>query len=128
MHSARTRLPYADANFDYRRNGAGGHHAEAERGAGPDAGGHLQVHRVLRRNLTDWLKDMGLVEAGAGATLDRYIGYFEPYATSHVALDADAAVQEEVRNVARALVDAVHLKHAGRFDEPGAELESPRPK
>lgn len=83
---------------------------------------------VLRRILTDWLKDMGLVEAGAGATLDRYIGYFEPYATSHVALDADTAVQEEVRNVARALVDAIHLQHAGRFDEPGAELESPRPK
>ncbi|HXG69101.1 MAG TPA: NAD(P)H-dependent oxidoreductase [Gemmatimonadaceae bacterium] len=83
---------------------------------------------VLRRILTDWLKDMGLVEAGAGATLDRYIGYFEPYATSHVALDADTAVQEEVRNVARALVDAIHLKHAGRFVEPGAELESPRPK
>jgi spore maturation protein CgeB len=31
---------------------------------------------------------------------DRYIGYYEPYATSHDALDRDQDVQEEVRNVA----------------------------
>jgi multimeric flavodoxin WrbA len=55
-----------------------------------------------RRVLCDWLDWMGLIDAGAAARLDRYIGYYEPYATSHEALDRDVAVQEEVRNVARA--------------------------
>ncbi len=61
---------------------------------------------TLRRMLHDWLTDMHLVPAGADAMLDRYIGYFEPYATSHDALDRDEAVQKEVRNVARVFADA----------------------
>ncbi|HET9465638.1 MAG TPA: hypothetical protein VFO71_08920 [Gemmatimonadales bacterium] len=64
---------------------------------------------VLRRSLTDWLLDMDLVQAGNAAVLDRYIGYYEPYATSHAALDGDAALQEEVRNAARTLVNMVRL-------------------
>jgi hypothetical protein len=62
------------------------------------------------------------------ARLDRYIGYYEPYATSHEALDRDAAVQEEVRNVARAVVNAVALLRAGKLPAPDAGLERPRPK
>jgi len=46
-----------------------------------------------RRNLTDWLESMGLIDAGAAARLDRYIGYYEPYYNSHDALDEDHAVQ-----------------------------------
>jgi multimeric flavodoxin WrbA len=46
----------------------------------------------VRRALCDWLDWMGLIDAGAAARLDRYIGYFEPYATSHESLDRDAAV------------------------------------
>lgn len=68
---------------------------------------------ALRRALTDWLLDMELVQAGNQGTMDRYIGYFEPYATSHAALDRDTAVQEEVGNVARCLVNAV-LAHERR--------------
>jgi hypothetical protein len=60
-----------------------------------------------RRGLSDWLDWMGLIDAGALARLDRFIGYYEPYATSHEALDGDQAVQEETRNVARAVVKAV---------------------
>ena len=41
--------------------------------------------------------------AGPAAELDRYIGYWKPYATSHDELDADTAMQEEVRNAARTL-------------------------
>jgi hypothetical protein len=37
----------------------------------------------LRRNLCDWLDWMGLIDAGTQARLNRYIGYFNPYATSH---------------------------------------------
>jgi len=82
----------------------------------------------LRRGLTDWLLDMGLVKAGSSATLDRYIGYYEPYATSHEALDRDTAVQEEVRNAARSLVNTVRLLREHRYEQPDAELRSPRPK
>lgn len=83
---------------------------------------------MLRRALTDWLRDMDLVPAGPHATLDRYIGYCEPYATSHGALDRDEAVQEEVRNVARSVVAAVRLMREGRFERPDRGLPDPRPK
>jgi multimeric flavodoxin WrbA len=83
---------------------------------------------TVRRDLTDWLLDMDLVSAGNVATLDRYIGYFEPYATSHDALDRDVAAQEEVRNAARSLVNAVRLKRTGRRDRPDEGLKAPRPK
>ena len=60
--------------------------------------------------------------------LDRYIGYYTPYATSHDALDRDEGVQEEVRNVARALAAAVGQLRAGRLARPGEPLKAPRPK
>jgi len=83
---------------------------------------------ILRRSLTDWLLDMELVQAGGSATLDRYIGYYEPYATSHDALDRDEAASKELRNVARALIEAVRLRHADRFVDPDRDLTWPRPK
>jgi hypothetical protein len=58
---------------------------------------------------------MQLEPAGQAAELDRYIGYWKPYATSHAELDADTAVQDEVRFVARMLVEAVNAKRAGRL-------------
>ena len=81
-----------------------------------------------RRILCDWLDWMGLVDAGASSRLDRYIGYYEPYATSHQALDRDEAVQEEVRNTARALAQAVGELRQGRLSAPGRNLARPRPK
>jgi len=82
----------------------------------------------LRRNLTDWLDWMGLIHAGTQARLDRYVGYYEPYATSHDALDEDAAFQGEVRNVARAVGHAIALLRAGRLTPPDSALKRPRPK
>jgi hypothetical protein len=82
----------------------------------------------VRHALSDWLDWMGLVDAGPEARLDRYIGYYDPYATSHDALDRDKDVQEEVRNVARAVVNAVREARAGRLSAPDAKLDSPRPK
>ena len=81
-----------------------------------------------RRSLTDWLDWMGLIDAGPQAKLDRFIGYYEPYATSHDALDADDAVQAEVRNVALAVAEAVTELRAGRLHQPGHNLKRPRPK
>ena len=83
---------------------------------------------TLRRILVDWLKDMGLVSAGHAAELDRYVGYYEPYATSHDALDRDTAFKEETRNAARALVEAVKLLRQGKLAQPDARLRDIRPK
>ncbi|CAM3552554.1 NADPH-dependent FMN reductase [Bordetella sputigena] len=81
-----------------------------------------------RRALSDWLEWMGLIAAGASARLDRYIGYYKPYATSHDDLDGDHAVQEEVRNVARAVATAVRQVREGRLGRPDDGLKDPRPK
>jgi multimeric flavodoxin WrbA len=83
---------------------------------------------VQRRNLTDWLDWMGLIDAGSASKLDRYIGYYESYAESHDALDRDTAVQEEVRNVALAVSTAVAELRAGRLSQPDKGLRRPRPK
>jgi multimeric flavodoxin WrbA len=83
---------------------------------------------TTRRSLEDWLDWMGLVDAGSFARLDRYIGYYESYAESHEALDRDTAVQEEVRNVARAVADGVSDLRAGRIAPSSHGLRDPRPK
>jgi multimeric flavodoxin WrbA len=77
--------------------------------------------------LCDWFQDMELVPAGNMALLDRYIGYYEPYATSHEALDKDEAIMNETRNAARTLLAAVTEMRQGRRD-PGSNLEAPRKK
>ncbi len=82
----------------------------------------------VRRSLSDWLKSMNLISAGAHAELDRYIGYWKPYATSHDELDGDAAVQDEVRNAAFALREAVLAMRDGKLVEAGGNLHDPRPK
>lgn len=82
----------------------------------------------VRRGLCDWLDWMGLIDAGVQAKLERFIGYYEPYATSHDALDADTGTQEEVRNVARAVASAVRMLRAGTLAQPERHLREPRPK
>ena len=83
---------------------------------------------ATRRALSDWLDWMGLIDAGSMARLDRFIGYYEPYATSHESLDHDHDVQEEVRNVARAVADAVAQVRNGTLSDPNRNLVRPRPK
>ena len=81
-----------------------------------------------RRALSDWLDWMGLIDAGAQARLDRFIGYYEPYATSHDALDRDEAVQEETRNVGRAVAQVTAALRAGTLDAAIAKPRPSRPK
>lgn len=83
---------------------------------------------TLRRILTDWLADMGLIAAGSAALVDGYVGYYKPYASSHDDLDRDRDFHEEVRNAARSLVSAVRLLRRGRLKQPDAALREPRPK
>lgn len=82
----------------------------------------------VRRSLSDWMRFMQMQPAGVKAELDRYIGYYEPYATSHEALDRDEAIQEEVRNAARTLSEACKAKGEGRLLQPGTALRPPRAK
>ncbi len=82
----------------------------------------------LRRGLTDWLEAMELTSAGPFGALDRYIGYYEPYATSHEALDQDEKLFEEMRNVTRAVHQRTRAVRAGTFAEANEGLRDPRPK
>jgi multimeric flavodoxin WrbA len=105
--------------WPYPRHLAGRHFSVVVHG---DAEGVL----TLRRSLTDWLEDMHLV--AADRSLDRYIGYYEPYATSHEALDRDTAVQEETRNCARALLVAVRKARAAGASDDADVIPEARPK
>jgi multimeric flavodoxin WrbA len=89
--------------------------------------GDAEGAETLRRSLTDWLSDMQLIAASPSATIGRYIGYYEPYATSHDALDEDKAIHEEVRNAARALMTRVRQLRSGT-PTCEEELRDPRPK
>jgi multimeric flavodoxin WrbA len=89
--------------------------------------GDAEGAETLRRSLSDWLTDMHLAPAAGSAAIDRYIGYYEPYATSHEALDRDESVQEEVRNAARSVARAAHILRKGR-EQPDEGLHEPRPK
>jgi len=80
-----------------------------------------------RRALSDWLDWMGLIEAGPKSRLDRFIGYYEPYATSHAALDHDEAMQQEVVNVAQAVAERVEQIRNG-YKQPDDALQTPRAK
>jgi multimeric flavodoxin WrbA len=82
----------------------------------------------VRHALTDWLLSMHLEDAGMEATLDRYIGYWKPYATSHQDLDADTALQAEVRLATRTLMAAAKAKRAGQWVSASAGAAAPRQK
>ena len=82
----------------------------------------------LRRILTDWMEDMALIPAGHMSHVDRYVGYYEPYATSHDDLDKDKGLQEDVRNAARALMQAVKDRRSGKLEPPDRGLKDPEPK
>ena len=84
--------------------------------------------RAVRTGLASWLTDMGLIEAGHASQLGAYIGYMEPYATSHDALDKDTDLHEETRNAARSLVAAVKQLRSGELRQPDEKLREPRPK
>jgi multimeric flavodoxin WrbA len=82
----------------------------------------------LRRILTDWMEDMSLIPAGHMSHVDRYVGYYEPYATSHDDLDKDEGLQEDVRNAARALMQAIKDRRSGKLEPSDRGLKDPEPK
>ena len=104
------------AGWDYPRHFAGRLFAVVVHG-------DVEGAENVRRSISDWLTSMKLSPAGPHAELDRYIGYWKPYATSHEELDADEAVQEEVRNIAR-----VGGRQGAARRSVGATLADPRQK
>lgn len=109
------------AGWDYPRHLAGRVH-------GVVVHGDVAGIEDSRRGLSDWLDWMGFIDAGPLARLDRFIGYYAPYADSHNTLDWDEPMQEDVRNVARAVAKAVEELRAGRLQAVQPRLSRPRAK
>ena len=107
--------------WDYPKHLAGRAFAVAVHG---DAEGVDNV----RTALCDWLTTLGLIRAGESGVVGRYLGYMEPYATGHDDLDRDTALQEEVRNAARSLVETVRQIRSGKLKQPDRALSPPREK
>jgi len=82
----------------------------------------------LRRMLADWLTDIGMIQAGPSAVLDTFVGYYQPYATSHADLDADPDLFAEVRNATLSLVEMVRMIRTGEYKAPDRDLVEPRQK
>ncbi|WP_442955532.1 flavodoxin family protein [Paraburkholderia sp. MPAMCS5] len=108
------------AGWDYPKHLAG-------RAYGVVVHGDVAGIEGSRRALSDWLGWMGLIEAGPKSRLDRFIGYYEPYATSHATLDRDSDMQKEVVNVAEAVAQCIDQIRSGHL-QPGDTLETPRAK
>ncbi|MDO9437775.1 flavodoxin family protein [Hydrogenophaga sp.] len=109
------------AGWDYPQHLAG-------RAYGVVVHGDVAGIEGARRSLCDWLEWMGFIDAGPQAKLDRFIGYYEPYATSHDTLDDDTAMQDETRNVALAVAKTVVELRSGRLQAVQPRLQRPRPK
>jgi len=90
--------------------------------------GDVEGAENVRRSISDWLRFMKLEPAGPKAEVDRYVGYWKPYAISHDEFDADIGMQGEVRNAAATLLEAVKAKRAGRWVSAGEALHEPRQK
>lgn len=109
------------SGWDYPRHLAGRLFAVAVHG-------DVEGVQDVRRAISDWLSFMRLCPVGPVGELARYIGYWKPYATSHADLDADTAVQDEVRNAARALLQGVQASRSGQLVDPGRDISQPRQK
>lgn len=90
--------------------------------------GDVEGAENVRRSISDWLRFMHLAPAGTAAEIDRYIGYWKPYATSHDDLDADTDIRAEVHNAAKTLLAGVNAMRSGRTVEPHPELVPVRQK
>lgn len=82
----------------------------------------------LRNSLSSWLNEMMLIPASSTAQIARYVGYYGTYAESHVELDKDQALQEEVINASRALAMNVAAERSRKLTSLIPHLHDPRPK
>jgi multimeric flavodoxin WrbA len=82
----------------------------------------------LKNSLTSWLNEIMLIPSSVYGQIGRYIGYYGPYAESHLELDKDFALMEEVRLSAEALAMNVRAERAKKLDTQVPDLHDPRPK
>jgi multimeric flavodoxin WrbA len=90
--------------------------------------GDVEGAENVRRSLSDWLRFMRLAPAGPQAELDRYIGYWKPYATNHEELDGDSAMIEECASRLQSSGRRGGKAGRPRFQIPGAHLAEARSK
>ena len=69
-----------------------------------------------------------VVTWAAVAVMVILVGWFLLLSTAHDELDADTAMQEEVRNAAHALTHAVAQSRRGEIKQPDEGLNEPRQK
>jgi multimeric flavodoxin WrbA len=100
-----------------RMASAGYPHRLADRAYGVVVHGETQAAEESRRALTDWFDQMDMVDSDTYAILDRYVGYHESF-TGDEQQKAEEDIQAEVRNVARAVANAVSDLRAGRLTPP----------
>ncbi|MBC7370524.1 MAG: flavodoxin family protein, partial [Bdellovibrionaceae bacterium] len=82
----------------------------------------------VRRQLSDWLVSMELIPSGASGAIGKYIGYYEPYATSHQALDKYDNLFIEVSNAAKSLSRQIEFIRSGKYQQPDKDLKDPESK
>ena len=106
---------------------SGGHYPKHLAGRAFAVGVHGDAAGVemVRRQLSEWLTDIGLIQAGPSAVFDAWIGYYRPYATSHDDLDRDHDIFARVENAARALMAMVSQIRSGTYQRPDAGLMPP---
>ena len=92
------------------------------------AHGDSQGHEGVRETLTEWLSSIGMIQAGASASVDTLIGYWEPYATGHDKLDAQPETFIQVENAAQSLAKMVRSIRSGEYRAPDEGLRNPRQK
>jgi hypothetical protein len=71
---------------------------------------------------------MDMIAAGPTALIDTWVGWYQPYATSHEDLDKDQDLFAEVGNAAAALANIVKQIRTGRYRSPDEGLHDPREK
>lgn len=82
----------------------------------------------VKNSLTAWLNEIMLIPSSVYGQIGRYIGYYGPYAESHIELDKDHALMEEVKLSASALAMNVRAERAKKLDTQVPNLHDPRPK
>ncbi|MBC7714562.1 MAG: flavodoxin family protein [Rhizobacter sp.] len=82
----------------------------------------------VRRNLSDWLNDLHLIQAGTGGVTESYIGYYGTYAESHHELDKNKNFMIEIETAAASLVRQIEMNRSARYVQPDIGLEHPMQK
>lgn len=82
----------------------------------------------LKNSLTAWLNEIMLIPSSVYGQIGRYIGYYGTYAESHLELDKDTALMEEVRLSSEALAMNIRAERSRKLITQVPDLHDPRPK